>query len=132
MSSRDGDRQLERVPRREPQLVDRVEVAGIRDRDLEDVVLEGVGNGDRALERRNGNQLRRVDGDAGRGEVDDRQVMPHREHAGDAVRRRRALLDERVGDRGALGGPAADERQPVGRDERVLLERGRGRARPSR
>ncbi len=117
-----GHRELERVPRREPELVDRVDVPGIRDRDLEDVVLEGVGNGDRALERLHGNELRRVGCHSSCREVDERKVVPHRQHPGDAVGRRSALLDERVGDGRALGGPASDERELVGGDESRVLE----------
>ena len=89
MSSRGADRELERVLRRETELVDRVQVSGIGDDDLEHVVLEGVRNRDRALERVHGDELRRVGRDADRRDVDERKVVPGGEHPGDAVRRRR-------------------------------------------
>ena len=117
MSSRERDRELERVPRREPELVDRMQVPRIGDGDLEHVVLEGVRNRDRALERVHRDELRRVGGDADRREVDERQVMARREHARDAVRRRGALLDQRIRDRRAVGRAPADERERVGPDE---------------
>ena len=60
MSSRGGDAELERGARREPQLVDRVDVPRVGDRDPERVVLERVRHRDDALERVHGNELRRV------------------------------------------------------------------------
>ena len=55
------DAELERVLRREPQLVDGMEVPGIGDRDAEDVVVDRVRDGDRALERLDRDQLSGID-----------------------------------------------------------------------
>ena len=85
--------------------------SGIGDDHLEDVVLEGVGNGDRALQRVHGNHLRCVRGHAGRGDVDELEVVAGGEHAGDTVRRRGTFLDQGIRDRGALGGAPANERE---------------------
>ncbi len=80
LARRDTD--LERVAGREPKLVDRLHVRRVRDRDLEDVALEGVGQGDRPLE------------DVGRNRVErglvDRRPRRGRRTAGGASRRARA------------------------------------------
>ena len=82
--------------------------------DLEHVVLEGVGNGHGSLQRVHGNHLRGVGGHAGRGDVDEREMVAGGEHSSDAVRRRGTLLDQGIRDRGALGGAPANERELVG------------------
>ncbi len=69
---------------------------GIRDDDLEDVVLERVRNRHCALEGLHGDELRRLDRDTHGPEVDERKMVTGREHARDAVPRRGALVDERL------------------------------------
>ena len=127
------DAELERVLRREPELVDRVQVPRVGDRDLEHVVLDRVRDRDGALERLHGDQLRGVDGDADGREVDDREVVAHGEHARDPVGGRDALVDERLRDRRAAR-RCARERAPArpAATSAVCLERDRAGARRCR
>ena len=62
-------------PRREPELVDAVDVVGIGERDPERVVVERVRDRADALEHRERDQLGRLGRDAGDGEVDERQAV---------------------------------------------------------
>ena len=116
------DDELERVLRGEAELVDRVQVAGVRDRDAENVALELVRDGHRTFERLYRDQLGRFDGDADGREVDDRKVMTHGKHAGDSVGGRDALVDQRLRERCSVDGPPTDERDGFGCDERRVLE----------
>ena len=116
------DGELERVLRREAELVDGVEIPGIGDRDLEHVALECVGHGRGAFQRLYGNQLRGVDRHVQRRQVDDREVVTHGEHPSDAVRGRRAFLDKSLCDRCAAGGSLAHERERIRGDQRGPLE----------
>ena len=102
------DAEVERMLRRQTQLVDRVQIARVRDGNPEDVVLDGVRNGDRALQGLHGDQLNRIDGNADAREVDDGKVVAHRQHPGDALGRRDTLVDQRLGHRRAARSAPAD------------------------
>ena len=81
-----GDGELELETRCQPQLVDRVHVAGIGDRDAQHVALEGVRDGDHALHHVDGQLLGRLLVHSLHREVDERQVEAARERAGDSLR----------------------------------------------
>ena len=81
-----GDAELERVLRRESQLVDGVQVAGIGHGDLQHVAVDGIRDRHGALERLHGNELGGVEGNPDGRQVDDREVVAHGQHPGDASR----------------------------------------------
>ena len=126
-----GDPDLERVPRGDAQLVDRLNVPRVRDGDVEPVVLELVRDGDRALEhvRRNGLGSSLVD--SFRGKIDRRKVgmiglnAPERARRGGRRRVRgrvgEPFVDERLGDRPGAGSRAGSS-QPVSRNQAGRLE----------
>ena len=117
MSSRLGDPDLEREAGREPELVDRVDVRRIGDRDAERAVVEGVRDRDDALEHVELHLLRRLVVHRVDREVDERELEASGERAGDALARRDALVEDRLRERTSLLGATADERELVGRDE---------------
>jgi hypothetical protein len=103
-----SDAEVERMLRCQTQLVDRVQIARVRDGNPVDVVLDRVRNGDRALQGLHRDQLNRIDGNADAREVDDGKVVAHREHPGDALGRRDTLVDQCLGHRRAVGGAPAN------------------------
>ena len=111
-----GDAEVERVAGREPELVDSVQVAGVGDGDPQRAVLERVRDRGDALEHVQRDLLGRVLVDAREGEVDEGDLVADGERAGDSLRRRDALVDDRLCQR-ALSGPSADHRELVLRDE---------------
>ena len=108
--------------RRQTQLVDRVQIARVRDGNPEDVVLDCVRNGDRALQGLHGNQLDRIDGNAHTREVDDGKVVPYRQHPGDAFGRRDTLVDQCLGHRSAIRGAPANLGDGSRTDEACRLQ----------
>ena len=90
-----GDAELERVARREPELVDAVQVRRVGDGDAQHAVLERVRNRDDALEHVQRDLSRGFLVDADEREVDERQLVPGREDPRDALARGDAFLDER-------------------------------------
>ena len=87
------------VLRREPELVDREDVRGVRERDEEAAVAEGDGNRGNALQRPQRDLLERVTRRTLVFEIDVRKPMAPCERAGDAFRLRVTLVDERLGER---------------------------------
>ena len=127
-----GDAELELEARRQPQLVDRVHVAGVGDRDPERVALERVRHGDDALEHVDRDLLGGVLGDAGQRQVDERQLEAAGERAREALRRGDALVQHRLRERAALLDAPADGRETVGRRRGRSPRSGRRRARRPR
>ena len=112
-----GDAEGELVTGRESELVHRPHVAGVGDGDVEDVVLvEPVRQRHGALEDVQGDEAAGLVRDPGELQVDQRQAVARGEHARDALAGGEALGGQRLGE-GSAGGPAADEREPVGGDE---------------
>src|SRR3954451_1628681 len=120
LARRDG--QLELEARREAQLVDRMDVAGIRDSDPEDIPLDGVRDGLDPLEHVQLKLLDRVLCHADDRQVDEGKVVAAREGACDALRGGDSLVEDGLRERAALLGAAADERQPVGRNQPGRLD----------
>src|SRR5205823_4414048 len=106
------DSELERIARREPELVDALDVAGIGNRDPQRPVLDRVGNGSEALEHVEGDLAAGLLLNTGQREVDQRHLVASRERARETFARRDVLLDERVGER-AHAGSASDQRELV-------------------
>ena len=69
------DRELDRAPRGQPQLVDPVQVVGIGERDPQRVLVDRVGNRDHPFEHGERDELDRLGRDAGHREVDERQPV---------------------------------------------------------
>ena len=111
-----GDAEVERVARREPELVDPVQVARIGDGDPQRAVVERVRDRDDALEDVQRDLLGRVLVDAREREVDERDLIADGERARDSLGRRDALVDDRLRER-ALAGAPSDHRELVLRDE---------------
>ena len=104
-----GDAEVDRVAGRELQLVDRIDVAGVGDRDAERPVVELVRDRDQTLEHVQGHEPRRLGVDAGQRQVDERHVEAGREHARDALGGGIPLVDDRLRERAALPGRAAQD-----------------------
>ena len=111
-----GDAELERVARRQPQLVDSVQVARVGDGDPQRPVFERVRDRGDALEHVQRDLGGRLLVDAGERQVDERDLIADGERARDPLGRRDALVDDRLRKR-ALAGAAADERELVRGDE---------------
>src|SRR5262249_11852179 len=79
LARRDGE--LDGTPCCQAQLVDPVDVVGVRQRDPERHVVDGVRDGDDTLEDAQRDQLHSVGRHAGDGEVDEREAMALGEHA---------------------------------------------------
>ena len=95
-----------------------MDVRGIGDRHVEDVVAQRVRQRRRALEHVQRQELRRRRVDAGEAELDERQVVARREQARDAGAGGESLVDERLRERAArLGRAAADLREAVRREQ---------------
>jgi hypothetical protein len=119
------------VLRRELELVDRMKVARIGDRDPEHVVLERVRNHAEALEHVQGDGLGSLLADSAQREVDQRQLMPRGEHPRDPLAGCETLVDKRLRERAGRSCAAANGRdlvlgQQPGGDEKVRDELGIG------
>ena len=90
------DDEVDRESRCEPQLVDRLDVRRVGDRDGQPVVLDPVRKRARALEHGRGNDLDRARVDRLVSELDERQVEPLREAESKEGRRDEPLVDERL------------------------------------
>ena len=112
-----GDAELDRMPGREPQLVDAVQVRGLGDGNEQGVAAERVRHGDDALEDVQGDQARRLFVHVREGEVDERELVARGQDPGDAVARGDALLDERLREGAGLAGAPAHDGELVGRHE---------------
>jgi hypothetical protein len=111
------DAQVERVTRRDPQLVDRLDVARIGESDLQRSVRERVRHRDDALEHMQWDLVGGLVVDAREREVDEGHLVASGERTRDAFARRDVLLDQRLRERAALAHAAPDQRELVGRDE---------------
>ena len=116
MSSLDATPRSSGIAGREPELVDSVQIAGVGDGDPQGAVLERVRDRDHALEDVERDLLGRILVDAGEREVDEGDLVADGERARDPLRRRDALVDDRLRER-ALAGAAADHRELVVGDE---------------
>ena len=96
LAGRDGE--LDLVTGGELELVERVDVGGIRDRDLQDVPVERVRQGDQPLEHMQRDRPGSIIGDAGRMNVDQRQVVARRERLRDHHAVGEPLVDEGLGE----------------------------------
>ncbi len=112
-----GDADVEWEARREAELVDRVDVRRVGDRDAKRAVVEEVRDRDDALQNVERHLLRSLVVDRVDCEIDERQLEAGRERTRDALAGRDALIEDRLGQRAALLGAATDERELVGRDE---------------
>ena len=110
------DPEIDLVARREPELVDAVDVAGVGDRDAQPVVARDDRDRDDALQCPQRDELGGVGRDALFLEIDEREAVAAGERPCDAVDLRVALVPERLGER-AGACPAARGREPVARDE---------------
>ena len=111
-----GDGEVEVVPRGEPELVDREDVRGVRERDEETAVAEGDGNRGNALQRPRRDLLERVTRRTLLLEVDVGKPVAPCERTSDAFRLRVALVDERLGER-ADAGARLGSGEPIARDD---------------
>ena len=90
------------MPRREPELVEALDVLRLGDADPQRLAVEGERDRAHALEHGERDQLRRLGVDALDREVDQRHVVLLGEVARDAERVREALVEERARERAAL------------------------------
>ena len=117
-----GDAELELVARRQTQLVDRVHVAGVGDRDPERVALECVWQGAHSLEHVDRNLAGGLLVHARQRQVDERQLEAAGQRAGQALRRGDALVQHRLRERASLLDPPPNGRQAVAGDEPGRLD----------
>ena len=94
-----------------------VQVRRVGDRDAEDAVVGRVRDRADPLEDVQRDLLRRLLVDCDEREVDERQLVACREHAGDALARGDTLVDERRGERARLLGAPSREREAIRRHE---------------
>jgi hypothetical protein len=137
------NRELDVQPRREADLVERLDVRRIDHGDAQRLAFDRVGNGHDPLQDVKRHDLRRLGVDADGLQVDERQLVACRERARDAVGARNPFVDERLRQRAGLPRPPAREgelvlrdqagrREKVGEELRRLVDRGRaGRAQPT-
>jgi hypothetical protein len=116
-----GHAELDRETGRELQLVDRVHVLRVGDRHAKNARFDGVGDRDQPLEDVERDFLGGVGRDTGADEIDDRQGEARRERVGDPLRRREALVDERLRE-GTRLRSRAGERHVRGRQQAGLLD----------
>ena len=111
-----GHAEVERVTRREPELVEPVQVPRVGERDPEHLALDRVRDRDHALQHVQRDLRRRVLVDPGEREIDVRHLVAERQRARHALRRCDSFVDDRLRERAAAR-TAADERELVGRHE---------------
>ena len=116
-----GDEELDRMARRESELVEALHVLRIGDRDLQRAVLERERDRADTLQHRQRDELAGVRVDAGFGEVDQRQVVLLGERAGDALGGGEPLVAERLRER-ASGRPRANVLELVRLQEARLAD----------
>ena len=103
-----GDGEVERIPRREPKLVDALDVPRVRDRHPQRPVLDRVRDRGQPLQHMEGDLSARLVGDAREREVDEGHLVPGCKRPGEALAGRDVLLDERLGERAHAGRAACN------------------------
>ena len=118
-----GDEELDRLPRREAQLVEPAHVLRVGDRDLEVAAVGGERDRADALEHGQGDDLRGLRIDAGDGEVDERQLVLLGQPARHAERACEPLVDQRLRERPVGAGRALLHLvDPLGRKQAGLAD----------
>src|SRR4051812_27929244 len=120
VAGRDGD--LELVARGQTQLVDRLDVAGVGDRNLNRRAVERVRDGHDPLQYVYRDLLGGLLGDARQRQVDERQLEAAGERTRQAFGRRDAFVDDRLRERAALFDASADGGEAVRCDEPGRLD----------